>query len=107
MDFVCLPMSFLITSQGYDCECHYCHFNIIIINGMIIKSPHDSLNYSNGFGRRGFGFELICWRLDVPHSCCISWLIKMKGVELVHISSNTLFEEVRAPDMWKICPVAR
>ena len=72
--------------------------NITIINGTMIKSPHDSWNYRTGFGRRGTGFEVICWRLDVPISWWISWLITTKGIELIHLSSKNWWEEVRAMD---------
>ena len=72
--------------------------NITIINGMVIKSHHDSWNHRNSFGRRGTGFEVRFWRLDVPLSWWLSWFITIKGVELVRISSNNWWEEVRATD---------
>ena len=65
---------------------------------MMIKSPFGSLNHRNGFGRRGPVFEVIWWRLDVTLYWWISWFITMEGVELVHLSSKTWWEEVRATD---------
>ena len=67
--------------------------NITIINGMMIKSPHDSLNHRASVGSRGPGFEVSCYRLAVLLSWWFIWFIPMKGVELIHISSKTWWEE--------------
>ena len=74
------------------------NINITIINCMMNKSPHDIWNHRTGFGRRGPGFEVRFWRLDVSLSWWISWFITMKSVELVHIYSKNWWEEVRATD---------
>ena len=68
-------------------------FNIIIISGMMIKSPHDSWNHRDSVRRRGHGFELSFWRLADPLSWWFIWFINMKGVELIHLSSKTWWEE--------------
>ena len=74
------------------------NFNIIIINGMIIKYPHDSWNHRAGVGRRGYGFEVRLWRLDVTLSWRFIWFFTMKGIETIHISFKTCWEEFRATD---------
>ena len=70
------------------------NLNIIIINWMMIKSPCDSWNHSTGLGGRGTG----CWRLDLPLSWWLIWFFAMKGFELINISSETWWEELRATD---------
>ena len=72
------------------------NLNINIINGIMIKYTHDGKNHRTSFGRRGIGFELICWKLSVPLSWWLSWFITIKVVELDHLSSKTWWEEVRA-----------
>ena len=72
--------------------------NITIINGIMIKYPRDSWNHRNGFGRRGTGFEVICWRLDVPFYWCLIWLFTMNRAEPINIYSNTWWEEFRDTD---------
>ena len=67
------------------------NLNITIINGAMIKSPHGSWNHRAGFGRRGPGFEVIFWRLAVPLSWSFICFFTMKGVELIHLYSNTLW----------------
>ena len=42
------------------------NFNINVINGMMIKSPHDRWNHRVDFGSRGPGFEVSLQRLAVP-----------------------------------------
>ena len=74
------------------------NLNIKIINYMMIKSPHDRWNHSTSFGRRATVFEVNFWMLYVPLYWCISWFVTMKGVELVQISSNTCWEEIRTTD---------
>ena len=69
-----------------------------IINGIIIKSTHDIWNHKTGFWRKNTGFEVSCWRLALPISWWISWFITMKGVEYIHLSSKTRWEEFRATD---------
>ena len=49
-------------------------------------------------GRIGTGFEVSCWRLAVTLSWLISWFITMKGVELIHRSYKTYWEEFMAAD---------
>ena len=59
----------------------------------MIKSPRDSRNCSNGVGSRGPGFEVsYCW-FAVPLSWWIIFFFAMKGVEIIHISSKTWWEE--------------
>ena len=74
------------------------NLNITIINVMMIKSPHDIWNQRTFFGRRGPVFEVRWWRLAVKLSWWISWFTTIKGIKLVHISSKTWREEVRAVD---------
>ena len=74
------------------------NLNITIINGMMIKYPHDSQNYRAGFGRRGLGFEVNFCMLTNPLYWWISWFITMKVIELVHVSSKNWWEEVRDTD---------
>ena len=64
------------------------NYNITIINGMMIKCPHDSWNYRTVLGRRGPGFKVIFWRLYVTLSWWLVWLFTMKGIELIHLSSK-------------------
>ena len=68
------------------------NLNIIIINGMMIKSPRDSLNHRAGVGIRGYLFEFSFWRLDVPLYWWLSWFITTKGVELIRLYSKTWWE---------------
>ena len=82
------------------------NLNIKIINYMMIKSPHGRWNHSTSFGRRVTVFEVNFWMLDVPLYWCISWFVTMKGVELVQISSNTWWEEVRTTDYASISLVS-
>ena len=70
--------------------------NITVVNGTVIKSPRGSWNHRDGFGRRGPGFEVSFWRLDVPFSWWFIWFFNMKGVELIHISSKTWWYKFRA-----------
>ena len=72
------------------------NLNITIVNGKIIMSPYDSQDHMYGFGRRGTGCEVNCWRFSVPLYWWISCFITMKGVELVNISSKTWWDEFRA-----------
>ena len=72
------------------------NLNITIINDMTIKSPHDSWNHRASVRNRGPGFEVICWRLAVPLSWGFIWLFTIKGVELIHLSYKTWWEEFRA-----------
>ena len=65
---------------------------------MVIKSPHDSWNHRSGVGRRGPGFGVICWRLDAPLSWWLIWFFAIKGVELIHLSYQTWWEEFWATD---------
>ena len=74
------------------------NLNITITNDMIIKSPHDSWNHKTGFGRRRPLFEVSCWRLSVLLSWWISWFVTMKSIELIHLSSNTLWEYFSSTD---------
>ena len=74
------------------------NFNITIINSMMIKSPRDSLNHSNGVWSRGPLFEVICWRLAVPLSWWMIWLFDIKGVELIRLYSKTWWDEFRSMD---------
>ena len=74
------------------------NLNITIINEMIIKSPHDSWNNSNGFERRCTGFEVIFWMLAVTLSWRFIWCFTMKGVELIYLSSKTWWEKFSATD---------
>ena len=82
----------------FNCKILIVNLNITVINGMVIKSPHDSWNQSTGFGRRGPGFGMICWRLDVPIYWWTIWFLTMKVFELIHPSSNNLWVEFRATD---------
>ena len=72
------------------------NLNITIINGMMIKSSHDSWNNRAGFGRGGPIFEVKWWKLAVTLSWYLSWLFTSKGVEWINISSKTWWEEFRA-----------
>ena len=74
------------------------NLNITIINDMVIKSLRNSLNRRSGVSRRGPIFEVSCWRLAVPLSWWFIWLFTMKGVELIHLYSETWREEFRATD---------
>ena len=69
------------------------NFHITIINGMIIKSPHDSLNHRDGVVRIVPGFEVSCCRLVAPLSWWFIWFMSMKAVELINIYYNTWWEE--------------
>ena len=62
------------------------NFNVTFINVMMIKSPRDSWNHRVGFGRRGPGFEVSCWRLDVPLYWWFIWFITMKCIGLINLS---------------------
>ena len=70
--------------------------NINIIKGMMIKYPHDSWNHRSGVGRRGSGFEVILWRLNVTLSWSLIYLLSMKGFELIHLSSKIWWKEFRS-----------
>ena len=72
--------------------------NITIINGIITKSTHDIWKHRTGFGRRGPEFEGSCWRLSVTLSWWFIWFFTMKGIEWIHISSKTWWEEFRSMD---------
>ena len=72
--------------------------NITIIYGMMIKSLHDIWNHRVGSGMRVTGFEVICWRLAVPFSWWFFWFVTMKCIELIHIYSNTWWEEFWTTD---------
>ena len=74
------------------------NLNITIINGIIIKSTQDSWNNRTGFGGRGPGFEVICWRLAVPIYWWFIWFFTIKGVELICLSSKNWWEELRDTD---------
>ena len=74
------------------------NLNITIINDMMIKSPHDSWKHRTGFGRRCPLLEASCWRLAVTLYWGIRWFVTMDGIALIHLFSQTLFEEVRATD---------
>ena len=74
------------------------NLNTTIINGIMIKSHHNIWNQKNGFWKRGPGFEVRFWRLAVTLYWWLSWFITTKGVEFVHLSSKTWWEEVRATD---------
>ena len=63
---------------------------------MLIDYPHDSQKHRTVFGRRGPVFEVNLWKWDAPLSWWISWLITMKGIELVHLYSNNGREEFRS-----------
>ena len=70
--------------------------NITIINDMMIKSPHDHWNHRAGVERRGTGFELRWCKLSVPLSYWFILFFNIKGIELIHLSSKTWWEEFRA-----------
>ena len=74
------------------------NLNITIINGIMIKSPHDSWNNMTGLRRRVTRFEANFRSLAFPLSWYFSWFITMKDVELVHLSSGTWWDKVRATD---------
>ena len=74
------------------------NFNITIIYGTMIKFPYDSWNQMVGSGRRGPGFEVSCQRLAVPFSWCFFWLVTMECIELIHISTNTWWEDFWTTD---------
>ena len=61
------------------------NLKITITTGMMIKYNYDIWNHRTDFGRRGPGFEVICWRLTVPPSWWISFFFTMKGVELIDL----------------------
>ena len=69
------------------------NFNINIINGMMIKFPHDIWNHRVGSGRRGTGFEVSFRRLAVPLSWWLLWFVTMEGIALIHLSPKTWWEE--------------
>ena len=74
------------------------NFNITIINGMMIKSPHDILNHRIGFGRRVPGFEVSVRRLSVPFYWWFIWFFTMKCIELINLSPTTWWEELCTMD---------
>ena len=74
------------------------NLNIIITNIMMIKYPYNIRNHRTGFGRRDPWFEGDLWRFAVPLSWRTIWFITMKVIELVHLSSKTWWELVRATD---------
>ena len=82
----------------FKCKLWRVNLIVAIINIMMIKYPNDSWKQRPSFGRIDPWFEVIFCRLDVPLSWWLSCLITMKRVELVHLSSKTWWEEVRATD---------
>ena len=64
------------------------NLNITIINGIMIKFPYDSWNHRTGFWRIGPGFEVICWRLDVPLYWWFICFFNMKSVDLIRLYYN-------------------
>ena len=74
---------------GFNSKLWRVNLNITTLNGMFIKSPHDSWNHRTIFCRRVPGFEVRFWRLSVPLSWWLIWSFTMKGVELIHLYSKT------------------
>ena len=74
------------------------NFNTTIINGMIIKSTHGRPNHRTCYRRICLIFEVKWWISDVPLFWWLIWFTTTKCVGLVHISSNTGWEEVRSTD---------
>ena len=74
------------------------NFDINIIYGMIIKSPHDSWDHRVGFGRIGPGFEVSCRMLSVPLSRWFFWFVTIECIEMIHLSPKTFWEEFWTTD---------
>ena len=51
-----------------------------------------------GVERRGPVFELSYWSLSVTLSWRLIWFFTTKGVEMIHLSSKSWWEEFRATD---------
>ena len=83
---------------GLDWKLWRVELNITIINGMMIKSPHNSWNHRTVFLGRGPWFQMSCCRFSVSLSWWIIWFFAMKGVELIHISYKNWWEEFMSMD---------
>ena len=74
------------------------NISIIFINDVAIESPHDIQNQRSSFGRIGSVFEGSLCKFYVPFYFWIIWLITMNEVELVHIASKNISEELSSVD---------
>ena len=74
------------------------NISIIFINGVTIDSLHYRQNHSTSFGRIGSVFEGSLCKFYVPFYFWIIWLITINEVELVHLSSKNISEELGSAD---------